>query len=52
MARTTEKWFIIVNPNAGKQKGRQDWKKITGLLAAAGLEYMSFFTRHRGMPLS
>lgn len=48
MARTTEKWFIIVNPNAGKQKGRQDWKKITGLLAAAGLEYMSFFTRHRG----
>jgi YegS/Rv2252/BmrU family lipid kinase len=48
MAQTSEKWFIIVNPNAGKQKGKQDWKRITGLMAEAGLDYMSFFTRHRG----
>lgn len=48
MAQTTEKWFIIVNPNAGRQKGKHDWKRISGLLAEAGFDSMSFFTRHRG----
>jgi YegS/Rv2252/BmrU family lipid kinase len=44
----SEKWFIIVNPNAGKKKGKQDWPGITRLLAEAGIEYLSFFTEHRG----
>jgi diacylglycerol kinase (ATP) len=44
----SEKWFIIVNPNAGKKKGKQDWPGITRLLADAGIEYLSFFTEHRG----
>jgi YegS/Rv2252/BmrU family lipid kinase len=44
----SDKWFIIVNPNAGKKKGKQDWPGITRLLAEAGIEYLSFFTEHRG----
>ncbi len=43
-----EKWFVIVNPNAGKKKGSHDWKSISALLAEAGIDYMSFFTEHRG----
>lgn len=44
----SEKWFVIVNPNAGKQKGKHDWKRISSLLYAAGLDYMSYFTESRG----
>jgi diacylglycerol kinase (ATP) len=44
----SDKWFIIVNPNAGKKKGKQDWPGITRLLAEAGIEYLSYFTEHRG----
>jgi len=43
-----DKWFVIVNPNAGNRKGEQDWKGITRLLAKAGIDYMSYFTEHRG----
>jgi len=42
------KWFVIVNPNAGKRKGKQDWPGITRLLAKAGIDYLGFFTEHRG----
>ncbi len=44
----SEKWFVIVNPNAGKQKGKHDWKRISSLLFSAGIEYMSYFTESRG----
>jgi diacylglycerol kinase (ATP) len=44
----SNKWFIIVNPNAGKRKGQHDWKRITRLLSEAGIDYMSYFTEHRG----
>jgi len=44
----SDKWFVIVNPNAGKRKGKQDWPGITRLLADSGIEYLSFFTEHRG----
>ena len=43
-----DKWFVIVNPNAGNRKGERDWKGITRLLAKAGIDYMSCFTGHRG----
>jgi len=26
-----EKYLVIVNPNAGKGKGKKDWDKISGL---------------------
>lgn len=44
----TDKWFIIVNPNAGKKKGKQDWPAIARLLSETGIDYLSFFTEHRG----
>jgi diacylglycerol kinase (ATP) len=43
-----DKWFVIVNPNAGRKKGKQDWPKITKMLAQSGIEYFSYFTEHRG----
>ncbi len=44
----SEKWFVIVNPNAGKQRGKHDWKRISALLHAGGIDYMSYFTESRG----
>jgi len=41
-------WFVIVNPNAGKRKGEKDWLEIAALLTAAGIEFASMFTEHRG----
>lgn len=41
-------WFVIVNPNAGKRKGEKDWLEIAAQLTAAGIEYISVFTEHRG----
>ena len=41
-------WFVIVNPNAGKRKGEKDWLEIAAQLTAAGIEYASVFTEHRG----
>ncbi len=42
------KWFVVVNPNAGNQKGRQDWNRIARMLSLAGIEYLSYFTEYRG----
>lgn len=41
-------WFVIVNPNAGKRKGEKDWLEIAAQLTAAGIEFVSVFTEHRG----
>jgi len=41
-------WFVIVNPNAGKRKGEKDWLEIAAQLTAAGIQYVSVFTEHRG----
>ena len=40
-------WFVIVNPNAGKRKGQQDWLTIARLLTEAGIDYINIFTEHR-----
>ncbi len=40
-------WFVIVNPNAGKRKGQQDWLTIARLLGEAGIEFINVFTEHR-----
>ncbi len=38
-------WFTIINPNAGKGKGRKDWSRISSLLGDAGISYEPVFTR-------
>ena len=40
-------WLVIVNPNAGKQKGKKDWKKIKKALKQEGFNYEAVFTEHR-----
>ncbi len=48
MEKTTEQpWLVIINPNAGKRKGEQDWPVISGLLLDAGIDFVSEFTAHR-----
>jgi YegS/Rv2252/BmrU family lipid kinase len=41
-------WFAIVNPNAGKGKGKKDWDRISGLLEKAGLRFFMKFTESKG----
>lgn len=41
------RWFVIVNPNAGKRKGEKDWPEISALLTEAGFDYSYEFTSHR-----
>lgn len=45
---TAEKWFIVVNPNAGHGKGKKDWDRISGLLEKNKLEFKAQFTRKKG----
>jgi YegS/Rv2252/BmrU family lipid kinase len=49
MANNTEnsEWLIIVNPNAGHEKGRKDWDKISELLTKYHIIYNARFTERR-----
>ncbi len=38
------KWFVIVNPNAGSRKIKQDWPEINQLLQKAGLNFEFAFS--------
>ncbi len=40
-------WLIIVNPNAGRARGRKDWDKISALLTKYNIRYQSKFTERR-----
>ena len=40
-----DKWYVIINPNAGKGKGKKDWDRIASLLERAGIGYEAVFTR-------
>jgi YegS/Rv2252/BmrU family lipid kinase len=42
----SNKWFVVVNPNAGNRKIDRDWKRIHKLLGASGLEFDFAFTEH------
>jgi YegS/Rv2252/BmrU family lipid kinase len=42
-----KRWLVVVNPNAGKKRGEKDWPEISGLLAAAGIDFHHEFTSHR-----
>lgn len=47
----SNKWFVIVNPNAGRKKGKKDWTEIKSLLSKSGLTFESSFTKHKGHAL-
>ena len=38
------KWIVIINPNAGRRKGEQDWRRISTLLAKHDFNYQAIFT--------
>lgn len=40
----SEKWLVVVNPNAGQRKGSKDWEKINSLLTAYGIATEVKFT--------
>ena len=44
---TTDKWLVVVNPNAGSRKGEKDWPSISMLLDKNGFHYEAVFTRNR-----
>jgi YegS/Rv2252/BmrU family lipid kinase len=41
-------WLVIVNPNAGKGKGRKDWNKISGFLTKEKIQFTVNFTENKG----
>lgn len=47
-------WFVIVNPNSGKGKGKKDWKKIEKYLIESEVPFKHVFTesRHHAIELT
>ncbi len=45
---SSEKWLMIVNPNAGVKKGTRDWPKIQRLLVAEKVDFDFRLTTGRG----
>ncbi|MEN8223743.1 MAG: diacylglycerol kinase family protein [Bacteroidota bacterium] len=43
----SDKWLVVVNPNAGSRKGEKDWPKINDLLIHHGFIFESMFTKNR-----
>src|SRR5665648_140798 len=46
--RRKEEWLAIVNPNAGKGKGKKDRYRITALLKEQDLPFTVKFTERKG----
>ncbi len=44
----SNRWLVIVNPNAGKCRGEKDWKQISSILKNEGLHFDSRFTDKKG----
>lgn len=42
-----ERWFVIVNPVAGRGRGLRDWPAISSLLVQNGIEYDARFTERK-----
>ncbi|MBM3419564.1 MAG: diacylglycerol kinase family lipid kinase [Bacteroidetes bacterium] len=40
----SDKWLVIVNPNAGRKKGKKDWWQIASLLSKYDVSYNVIFT--------
>jgi len=43
--KINDKWLVIVNPNAGRKKGKKDWEKISKLLIQEGILFKRVFTK-------
>lgn len=41
---SSDKWMVVVNPNAGHGKGRKDWKQIAFLLNKYNIDFNHCFT--------
>lgn len=41
------RWLVIVNPNAGKKKGKTDWQKISNLLINNEISFKEVFTNSK-----
>lgn len=39
-----DNWLIVVNPNAGRKRGKKDWNQIAALLDNSGTKYHAVFT--------
>jgi YegS/Rv2252/BmrU family lipid kinase len=39
-----DSYLVIINPNAGRRKGRKDWDRISQLLHEAGIKFKAVFT--------
>ena len=48
MQTKTNRWFVIVNPNAGSGKGKELWGKIKTELDAVGLIFDYVFSEYAG----
>lgn len=46
MSDTTNKWLVIVNPNASIQKCERDWPEIEQLLINEGIDFDAILTTH------
>ena len=46
--KISDKWLVIVNPNAGKCRGEKDWKQISAILKKEGFHFDSKFTERKG----
>ncbi len=49
-----KEWLVIVNPNAGKKKGKKDWTIISDLLNRYGISFNHMFTeaKHHAIKLA
>lgn len=45
--KNEERWFVIINPVAGKCKGLSDWPLISKLLRDNGIQYDAVFTEKK-----
>jgi YegS/Rv2252/BmrU family lipid kinase len=44
----SNKWLVIVNPNAGKGKGKKDWETIAAILKKENIACITNFTERKG----
>ncbi|HCT30836.1 MAG TPA: lipid kinase [Bacteroidales bacterium] len=42
-----DRWYAIINPQAGSGKGKSDWPQIESLLKISGIEFDFVFTTHK-----
>jgi YegS/Rv2252/BmrU family lipid kinase len=47
MEQQQEDWLVIVNPNAGRQKGQKDWPEIEQLLKEKGFAFKCIQTERK-----